>query len=193
MTTYAFATVPKKESNAGRPKGKKQFIVIFRWPDIATYTRDEKGVRVTGFTFKAGKKPIAVYATGSTIHAYHTSEGDDDARGFIHKVDFEHPGTEIEITEFSNNNINEDLGAIVIDCGASVDAKIAGEPGTPLKMVKADSQDNKDADKTTINLASVLRGNTLGFIVKSLIPSTDNEEANAALGLPAAGSGGTGI
>lgn len=191
MTAYVFASVPKKDTNAGRPKGKKQFIILFRWADIQTYTRDEKGVRVTGLAFKTGKKPIAIYATGSTINAYHTSEGDDDARGFIHHVDFEHPGSSVEFDECVNNNINEDLGAAVIDC-ASVDAKIAGEPCTPLKLTKADSQDSKDGDKNTINLASSLRGNTIGYIAKSLLPATDNADINATLGLPV-GSGGTGI
>ena len=85
-----------------------------------------------------GKKPIAVYATDSTINIYHTSEGEDDARGFIHHVDYEHPGTEVEHDEFVNNNINEDLGAIVFGCSGD-DAKIAGTPCTPLitkKVIK---------------------------------------------------------
>lgn len=51
-----------------------------------------------------------MYATDSTINIYHSSEGEDDARGFIHHVDYEHPGTELEHDEFVNNNINENLG-----------------------------------------------------------------------------------
>ncbi len=136
-------SVPKKSSNAGRPKGKKSYIEIFRWEDVKT---DEKGVKVTAFEMMPGKKPIAVYATDSTINIYHSSEGEDDARGFIHHVDYEHPGTELEHDEFVNNNINENLGAIVFGCSGE-DAKIAGTPCTPLKMTKADSQDNKEGDK----------------------------------------------
>ena len=45
-SVYQFASVPKKTSNAGRPKGKKAYIVYFRWNDVKTYNRDEKGVRV---------------------------------------------------------------------------------------------------------------------------------------------------
>jgi len=192
-TGYAFASVPKKSTNAGRPKGKKAFIVLFRWADVATYTRDEKGVRVTAFALKAGKKPIAVYATDSTIKGYHTSEGDDDARGFIHHVEFEHPGTSADFDECVNNNINEDLGAIILGCDAT-EAKIFGTPCTPLKMSKADSDDSKDADKNTVNLASTLRAGTTGYMAKSLIPSTDNAEINAILGLSVtAGSGGSGL
>ena len=187
-SVYQFVSVPKKTSNAGRPKGKKAYIVYFRWNDVKKYNRDEKGVRVKEFALADGKKPIAVYATDSTINIYHTSEGEDDARGFIHHVDYEHPGTEVEHDEFVNNNINEDLGAIVFGCSGD-DAKIAGTPCTPLKLTKADSQDNKEGDKNTINLASSLRGATIGHIAKSLIPATDSEEINAILGLAGSASG----
>lgn len=189
---YSMVSVPKKTPNAGRPSGKKSFIVLFLWKDVKKYTRDEKGVRVSEFEMMTGKKPVAVYATDSTINIYHTSEGEDDARGFIHHVDFEHPGTGLELDEFVNNNINEDMGAVVFGCSGD-DAKIAGTPCTPLKMAKADSQDDKEANKNTINLASSLRGGTIGHIAKSLIPATDNAEINAVLGLVASGSGKSGL
>lgn len=182
---YSMISVPRKNNNAGRASGKKSYIIIFRWDDIKTFAKDEKGVKVTAFEFQEGKKPVAVYATDSTINIYHTAEGDDDARGFIHHVDFDHPGSEVEWDEFVNNNVNENLGAIVINCKGD-DCKIAGTPCTPLKMSTAEGQDNNEANKTTINLASSLRGDTLGRIAKSLIPVTDNEEINAILGLPSA-------
>lgn len=182
---YSMISVPRKNNNAGRASGKKSYIIIFRWDDIQTFSKDEKGVKVTAFEFQEGKKPVAVYATDSTINIYHTAEGDDDARGFIHHVDFDHPGSEVEWDEFVNNNVNENLGAIVINCSGD-DCKIAGTPCTPLKMSTAEGQDNNEANKTTVNLASSLRGDTLGHIAKSLIPATDNEGINAILGLPPA-------
>ena len=182
---YSMISVPRKDNNAGRASGKKSYIIIFRWDDIQTFSKDEKGVKVTAFEFQEGKKPVAVYATDSTINIYHTAEGDDDARGFIHHVDFDHPGSEVEWDEFVNNNVNENLGAIVINCSGD-DCKIAGTPCTPLKMSTAEGQDNNEANKTTVNLASSLRGDTLGRIAKSLIPATDNEEINAILGLSSA-------
>lgn len=185
---YSMISVPRKNNNAGRASGKKSYIIIFRWDDVKTFTKDDKGVKVTAFEFQEEKKPVAVYATDSTINIYHTAEGDDDARGFIHHVDFDHPGSEVEWDEFVNNNVNENLGAIVINCSGD-DCKIAGTPCTPLKMSTAEGQDNNEANKTTVNLASSLRGDTLGRIAKSLIPATDNEEINAILGLlPAAES-----
>lgn len=182
---YSMISVPRKNNNAGRVSGKKSYIIIFRWDDVKTFTKDEKGVKVTDFKFQEDKKPIAVYATDSTINIYHTAEGDDDARGFIHHVEFDHPGSEVEWDEFVNNNVNENLGAIVMNCKGD-DCKIAGTPCTPLKMSTAEGQDNNEANKTTINLVSSLRGDTLGRIAKSLIPVTDNEEINAILGLPSA-------
>lgn len=182
---YSMISVPRKNNNAGRASGKKSYIIIFRWDDVKTFTKDDKGVKVTAFEFQEEKKPVAVYATDSTINIYHTAEGDDDARGFIHHVDFDHPGSEVEWDEFVNNNVNENLGAIVINCSGD-DCKIAGTPCTPLKMSTAEGQDNNEANKTTVNLASSLRGDTLGHIAKSLIPATDNEGINAILGLPPA-------
>lgn len=182
---YSMISVPRKNNNAGRASGKKSYIIIFRWDDVKTFTKDDKGVKVTAFEFQEEKKPVAVYATDSTINIYHTAEGDDDARGFIHHVDFDHPGSEVEWDEFVNNNVNENLGAIVINCSGD-DCKIAGTPCTPLKMSTAEGQDNNEANKTTVNLASSLRGDTLGRIAKSLIPATDNEGINAILGLPPA-------
>ena len=179
---YAFISVPRKSNNAGRATGKKGYIVLFRWDDVATFTKDAKGVRVTAFSFAESKNPIAVYTTQSTINIYDTAEGDPDARGFIHHVDFEHPGSEVEFKEFLNNNVNENLGAIVINC-AGEDCKIAGTPCTPLSISTAEGQDNNEANKTTINMASTLRGDTLGVIAKSLIPVTDDEEINTILGL----------
>lgn len=189
--TYSLVSVPRKNNNAGRATGKKGYVILFRWDDVATFTKDAKGVKVTAFAFAEGKKPIGVYATQSTINIYDTAEGDPDARGFIHHLDFEHPGSEQEFKEFLNNNVNENLGGIVINC-AGDDCKIAGTPCTPLSISTAEGQDNNEANKTTINLASALRGDTLGIISKALIPKTDNDEINSVLGLTGSGSSSQG-
>lgn len=187
-TAYTPVSVPKKTDNAGRPKGKAAYLIFFDWDDVATYTRDLKGVRVTAITFKSGKKPFAIYQTGSKTNVYDQSEGDDDARGFIHKVDFEHPGTDIEISEFKENAINKRLGVISLNSHGA-DAKIAGTPEQPLIMSSASSQDNNEADKNTFNFQSNLRGPVLGIIAKTLIPETDSADINTLLGLKPASSG----
>ena len=59
-SAYSLVSVPRKNNNAGRATGKKGYIVIFRWDDVATFTKDEKGVKVTAFALAEGKKPIGV-------------------------------------------------------------------------------------------------------------------------------------
>ena len=181
-TPYTSVSVPKKTDNAGRPKGKSAYLIFFDWDDVANYKRDEKGVRVTALTFKEDKKPFAVYQTGSKTNVYDSSEGEDDARGYIHKVDFEHPGTDIDISEFKENNINKRLGIISLN-SSGTDAKLVGTPSQPLIMSSANSQDNNEADKNTFNLQSNLRGPVIGIIAKDLIPATDNSDINTLLGL----------
>ena len=81
---YSFTSVPKASSNAGRAKGKKPYILLYRTKEVITYQRNDNGVLLTDFALKAAAVPAAIYATESTINIYHTSQGDDDARGFIH-------------------------------------------------------------------------------------------------------------
>jgi hypothetical protein len=179
---YSFISVKKPSSDAGRPTGKKAYIVLFKWADVKTVEKDEKGIRFTKLEFQSEKKPIGVYATQSTINAYAQSEGDDDARGYIHHLDFEHPGTEIEYDEMMNAIINEDLGAIVVGCNGN-DAKVCGSPCAPLHVTQDNSQDNSEGNKNTVQLQSTLRSTPLGRIAKNLIPVTDDAEVNALLGL----------
>lgn len=185
-TEYTFVTVPKISSNAGRPTGKRSYLIFFKWDDVKTFTKDDKGVNVTAFALNTAKTPVGVFATDSTINIYHSLEGDNEARGYIQKVDFEHPGTDQEFDEFANNNANEKLGVIVVSCDPSVTVcKIAGTPCTPLYFSKNDSEDSGTNNKSTVNLASALRGSTIGRIAKTLIPVTDNTEVNTILGLAA--------
>ena len=179
---YSMVSVKKKSDQAGRPSGKQMYIILFRWEDVETFTKDEKGVKVTAFSFAEGKKPVGVYATPSTINIYANSEGEDDAKGYIHHVDFEHPGTSLEFDEMMNAIINANLGAIVMGCSGA-DAKIAGTPCTPLQVTQDNSQDNKEGNKNTVQFASSLRSGPLGRIAKSLIPLTDDDEINKILGL----------
>lgn len=178
-------SIPKSSNSPGRPSGKKKYVILFLWSDVKTFEKDEKGIKVTTFEMQEGKTPIAVYATQSTIHCYDTMEGDPDAKGYIHKTDFEVPGDSVEVAELRNRIVNEELGAIVINCGADEDAKIAGSPCCPLLVSSDESQDNSEAKKNTINLASIYRSGPIGRIPLSMIPLTDNETINAELGLPA--------
>lgn len=186
-TGYSFVSVPKQTNNQGRPNGKKNIVIVFNWDDVATYTRDAKGVRVTAFALATGKKPIGLFIDEATSEFSDTVEGDDYARGFIHNVKFAHPGVDLEVSEFKNGNVNENLGFIEVPCDPSIsDCKQAGTPCTPLKMTKGDSTSSKEANKNEFEFKSTLRGAPLGVIAKTLVPVTDNDAINTYLGLAAA-------
>lgn len=185
-TVYIPVSIPKKNANVGRAKGKAAYLIIFKWDDVVTYTRNGKGVQVTAFGFVNGKKPIAIYATPSTQNVFHQSSGDDDARGFIHNADFEIPGTEIEVAEFMEANINERLGVISVPCG-STDCKIAGTPCNPLYITQDNTEDSAKKNGHSVQLKSSIPGSVLGHIEKSLVPITDDVAINAILGLTAGG------
>ncbi len=191
---YARVTVKKAGDNAGRAKGKAAYIIVFDWRDVQTYTRDDKGVKVTAFVFKPGKKPIGVYATPTTQNVYHQSAGASDGRSFIHHCDFEHPGDALEFNEFIENNSNVPLGAIQVPCKGT-DGRIAGLPCNPLEITQDNGQANNEATKHAIQMVQMFGDAVLGHIDKSLVPETDNAEINAELGLGAeeSGSGSGGV
>lgn len=183
---YSLVSVPEKDVNAGRPTSKKSYLVIFDWDDVKTYKRDDKNVKVTTFEFLPEKKPIAVYATSKSQNLYHTSTGEGKGKGFLHHADFEIPGTELEVDEFFENNINRKLGVIQIPCNGTL-CKIAGTPCQPMEITQDNSQDNSEANKHTVTMTSELVSPALGRIEKALVPATDNADLNVLLGLPSGG------
>lgn len=184
MAAYSMVSVPKQGSNPGMPGGKKNIVVIFDFDQVETYTRDEKGVTVTAFALKTAKTPIGLFVAENTIDAGDEVEGDAYARGFIQHVNADHPGTELVVAEFKANNVNANLGAIIIDCDpAATTAKIYGTPCAPLKMQAANEQDTNEAHNNHFELKSEQRSYPVGIIAKSLIPETDNEEINKYLGI----------
>lgn len=177
-------SVKRVSSSAGRPKGKKHYLVLFRWEDVKEITKDTDGISVTALSFNEGKTPIGVYATSKTIKAWDTLTGDTDAKGYLHHVAFESPGDTKEMASLRNQLVNEDLGAIVINCSGD-DAKLAGSPCTPLVFSSDEGQDDTEACKNVIELASEMPSSPLARIPLKLVPKTDDEEINTYLGLTA--------
>lgn len=176
-------SVPKQSNNQGMPESKKNIVVIFDF-DKATMVRDEKGVTVTSLTMLNSATPIGLFVNERTIDAGDQVEGEDYERGFIHHVNFQHPGGDLAFTEFKANNVNANLGAICIPCDPGVTtAKVYGTPCAPLKMQKADFTDSADAHRQEVELKSSARTYPAGIIAISSIPATDNADINAFLGL----------
>ena len=182
-TAYSMVSVPKEGSNPGMPRGKKNIIIIFDM-DQATMVRDEKGVTVSSLTLSNSATPIGIFVDQGSIDAGDEVEGDAYARGYIHHVNFDHPGTELAIAEFKANNINSNLGAIVVGCDASeTTAKVYGTPCAPLTMQAANEQDTREAHNNHFELKTELRTWPVGIIAKSAIPATDDATINAFLGI----------
>lgn len=182
---YSMVSVPKQGSNPGMPRGKKNIIIIFDF-DKATMVRDEKGVKVSSLGMVGNAKPIGLFVDQSSIDAGDEVQGEAYSRGFIHHVNFDHPGTDLEVAEFKANNVNGNLGAIVIGCDASeTTAKVYGTPCAPLTMQSGNEQDTKEAHNNHFELKSEVRSWPVGIIDKSSIPATDNAEINTFLGISA--------
>ena len=160
-------------------------MILFRWEDVKTFEKDTDGITVTAFKFAEGKKPIAVYGTSSTIKSWDILTGSADAKGYLHHTAWESPGDTKEMAACRNTIVNEDLGSIVINCG-NEDAKIAGTPCTPLVFSSDEGQDDKEACKNVIELASEIPTTPLGRIPLNLIPQTGDPDIDGYLGLTAA-------
>lgn len=186
-TAYTLASVKKEGSNPGQPRGKKNLLLIFDF-DKATMVRDEKGVKVTSLAMIGTAKPIAMFVNQLSVDAGDEVEGDAYSRGFIHHVNFDHPGTELAVAEFKANNVNGNLGAIVIGCDASeTTAKVYGTPCAPLVMQQAQEQDTNEAHNNHFELRTEMRTWPVGIIEKSAIPKTGDTEVDQFLGLTEAG------
>lgn len=175
LCTYAMVSVPKKSSNAGAPKPKKDKIIIFRWSDVATMpVRDPKGVLVTAdFVLDPAADAIEVYYTPGTLSAKQNSEGDVDAKAWLQEWIISHPGDSLEIDEFLANNLNENLGTLSIPFDAAEDKKLGGAPEAPLQF-EAESTDDKEGVKNVITLKSTMRGPRIAHY-QGAIPTLDTD------------------
>lgn len=178
---YVLASVPKTGSNPGRPRGKNSKIVIFKWDDVDTMPeRDANGIKIANdLVLNAGAQAMYIYATPSTIAITQTNEGDPDAKGFIQQIVFEHPGDEISLEEFLENNVNENLGCIVKESGNDTYRKLLGTPYEPLQF-DVEAQDDNEARKNTITLKSVMRGPRIAHYFGAL-PTVDGSGSGAGI------------
>lgn len=176
-------SVKKQGSNPGQPRGKKNIIILFDF-DKFKMERDEKGVKVTSLKAIGTAKPIGLFVNQSSIDAGDGVEGDAYSRGFVHHVNFDHPGTELEVAEFKANNVNGNLGAVVIGCdSADTTAKVYGTPCAPLVMQAANEQDTNEAHNNHFELKTEMRTWPVGIIDISAIPVTGDAEIDEFLGL----------
>ena len=171
----AFITVKKsvlKNGNPGRPNPKSPYIILFKSDDLATKpVKSVDGVSVAvALAFKAGKKAIEIYAIPSSIKVGDKSSGEADKKGFIHTIEFEHPGSSVEYSQFINENVNENLMAIVVYPDLAFD-KLVGWPGNPLQLNHEQKDDEKE-DSNTVKLESLFAGDKILHYTEAF-PATD--------------------
>lgn len=174
-----FTSVSKsslKNGNPGRPNPKDPHIIILKCDDLAAKpVKESDGVTVhTDLTLKAGKTAIEIYATPVTIKVGDKSSGDPDKKGFITTLSFEHPGSDAEYAAFVNDNVNENLMAIVVYPDLSFN-KLLGWPGNPLQMNHEGKDDEKE-DSNAITLESLFAGDKLLHYTGAL-PTVDGSGA----------------
>lgn len=157
MATYIPIDV-LKTVGGGSPQNKKDMVTFYRLEDLVqdSLARDDKGVYIAqNIVCQAGKYGIKFYGTIDKTAPGYTTEGETDARGLIHALAMEHPGDSLELNEWIVNNLNQNIIAVVHECGAAYD-KVLGTPCHPLQIAPQE-QDDSTAKKTMLNLTGVGR------------------------------------
>ena len=150
MTNFR-KSVPRPAPGAGAPKGKNGNVTVVYVDDILSFPgTDPNGVKLIGnIVLKAGAKMEKIYITDSTQKASHKYEGDPDAGGMLKMLEGSHPGDELQINEFIQNNIEVPVILIYdLDCGTNT-RKVIGLPCNPMYL-KPEFEDSNDAVKHTL-------------------------------------------
>ena len=162
---YVNISVKKpSKAGAGAPEGKDTAIIFIDAEDVLQFPeRDSKGVLMVGnFVMKPGKYAIAIYGTSSSIKPSKSSDGEEDAVGFMHGLELSHPGDELEINEFIQNWTNRKIITLIGSC-SGVRKKAYGTKCAPL-VLKYEGQDDADALKNTLKLEGSRKTNVVpGF------------------------------
>lgn len=105
---------------------------------------DDKGVRLLGnMSLKPGAFAIPMYATASSKDYSAEAQGEDDAENFKLSFKANHPGDEIEATEFATNYLGQGFVVVFDKCKANGTRKVLGSDCHPLKL-KPNFKGNKD-------------------------------------------------
>jgi len=138
---------PRGHKSPGASAPKEPNVTIVDVDDIAAFPqRNGKGVLMEGsFVMKPNANMIQVYMTPSKSKGTYESEGDEDAQQFKHKFEGEHPGNELEISEFVQNFTGRNVIIIYGSCSDNF-RKVLGSKCAPLQL-KPSLQDDNDARK----------------------------------------------
>ena len=141
---YVAVSVARPGGNAGAGADKRDFLAIFDWDEVQNLpSRDANGVVIPGtIQMKPGKYMIKIYTTPTSVSATNTTEGEVDAKSFMHGVVANHPGSKKEIREFIQNWTNRNVGVIVSKCSDG-SQDLYGTPCAPLQLNNTGTDDNE--------------------------------------------------
>ncbi len=133
-------------AGAGAPKfnnDKLVWLIPAALVDVFPDT-DDKGVRLQGnIVLQNNAFAIPMYATGSTKDYAADVQGEDDAENFKLTFKANHPGDEVQATEFAVNYLGEGFIIVFDKCKSNGTRKVLGSDCHPLKL-KPGFKGNKD-------------------------------------------------
>lgn len=133
-------------AGAGAPKFNNDKLVWLIPADLIDVfpDADDKGVRLQGnIVLQNNAFAIPMYATGSTKDYAADVQGEEDAENFKLTFKANHPGDEIEASEFAVNYLGRGFVIVFDKCKSNGTRKLLGSDCHPLKL-KPGFKGNKD-------------------------------------------------
>lgn len=135
---------------------------------------DDKGVRLQGnMILEPGGFAIPMYATGSSKDYSAEVQGEDDAENFKLMFKANHPGDEIEATEFSVNYLGEGFVIVFDKCKSNGTRKVLGSDCHPLKL-KPGFKGNKDKTGFEFSFEQTTGSRSMHFEYAGTIPTEES-------------------
>jgi len=148
FTAYSMVNVAKPDSSAPGMSQKHHILYVFRMDDVTIPARDGKGVLIAGDITPADSF-MSLYLTPCTQKWSSAPEGDADSRATIQTLEGDFPNYGLAIAEFMNNNLNENLGAVLTFCDDTDKKLLFGSKCAPLQL---SPECTDDAEKAACHL-----------------------------------------
>ena len=182
---YTKVSIPKNGDGAGCAIIKDPNIILVDVDDIVSEpTRSHGNVNMEGdLELAEGAKSIAIYATSSSIVCGSDNEGEEDAKGYKDKVEFEHPGDSDESENFAEAAANRKFVALVKQCDGSSAGKVKmyGRKCNPLSLT-VETTDTKDAAKKKFAFVQSLADKYRPGVYNGIMPTLADEPAKTQEG-----------
>ncbi len=170
---YVMVNVDKPDVATPGYQPQKDKITIFRARDVSIFpSRDSKGIKITNnIVMKSGTNMITLDITEGTLDWKGAAEGDADSRAIIQELNGEVPGYRLELAEFVQNNLNENLYAIIEFCNGDTPL-LFGSECSKMQMTP-EMAGNKDKTFGKISLKSMKKGPAIAHYYGTMTYAVD--------------------